>query len=45
VQIGRDFGSKVEILSGLAANDTIVINPADSLEEGQEVHPRPEQKQ
>jgi RND family efflux transporter MFP subunit len=44
VQIGRDFGSKVEILSGLTAKDTIVINPADSLEEGQEVHPRPEKQ-
>ncbi|HET9838409.1 MAG TPA: efflux RND transporter periplasmic adaptor subunit [Candidatus Angelobacter sp.] len=38
IQIGRDFGTKVEILGGLDANDQIVLNPADSLEEGQEVN-------
>ncbi len=37
VQIGRDFGTKVEILSGIDPNDRIILNPADSLEEGQEV--------
>jgi multidrug efflux system membrane fusion protein len=37
VKIGRDFGTKVEILGGLNAGDKIVVNPADSLEEGQEV--------
>jgi membrane fusion protein, multidrug efflux system len=35
--IGRDFGNKVEILNGLRATDQIVVNPADSLEEGQQV--------
>lgn len=38
ITIGRDFGTKVEILGGLDANDQIVLNPADSLEEGQEVN-------
>jgi RND family efflux transporter MFP subunit len=38
VTIGRDFGTKVEILGGLEANDQIVLNPADSLEDGQEVN-------
>jgi len=38
VSIGRDFGTKVEILGGLDPNDQIVLNPADSLEEGQEVN-------
>jgi multidrug efflux system membrane fusion protein len=38
ITIGRDFGIKVEILGGLDANDQIVVNPADSLEEGQEVN-------
>jgi RND family efflux transporter MFP subunit len=37
VMIGRDFGNKVEILSGLSANDQIVVNPADSLEDGEQV--------
>src|SRR5947209_4956044 len=38
VAIGRDFGTKVEILSGLDPNDEIIVNPADSLEDGQQVH-------
>ncbi|HET9180803.1 MAG TPA: efflux RND transporter periplasmic adaptor subunit [Candidatus Angelobacter sp.] len=37
VMIGRDFGSKLEILQGLTPNDQVVVNPADSLEEGQKV--------
>lgn len=35
--IGRDYGTTLEVLQGLDANDSIVLNPADSLEEGQEV--------
>jgi RND family efflux transporter MFP subunit len=34
---GRDYGTSLEILQGLDVNDWIVLNPADSLEEGQEV--------
>jgi RND family efflux transporter MFP subunit len=37
IVIGRDFGNKVEIVTGLSATDQIVVNPADSLEEGQQV--------
>lgn len=37
ISIGRDYGTKVEILGGLDPNDQIVVNPADSLEDGQEV--------
>src|SRR5947208_11924810 len=36
--IGRDYGTTLEVLEGLDANDWIVLNPADSLDEGQEVH-------
>jgi len=35
--IGRDYGTTLEVLQGLEPNDWIVLNPADSLEEGQEV--------
>lgn len=35
--IGRDYGTSLEILSGLEDQDWIVLNPADSLEEGQQV--------
>jgi membrane fusion protein (multidrug efflux system) len=34
VQLGRDFGTKTEILSGLNAQDRVVQNPADDLNEG-----------
>lgn len=38
VVIGQDYGTDVEILSGIDANDAIVLNPSDSLEEGQTVN-------
>jgi len=38
ISIGRDYGTKVEILGGLGPNDQIVVNPADSLEDGQQVN-------
>jgi len=34
VKLGTDFGSTVEILSGLNASDQVVLNPADSLADG-----------
>jgi RND family efflux transporter MFP subunit len=33
--IGRDYGTSLEVLQGLKADDWIVLNPPDSLEEGQ----------
>jgi len=38
VTIGRDYGTEVEILGGLDPNESIVLNPSDSLEEGQAVN-------
>ena len=35
--IGRDYGTSLEVLQGLQGTDWIVVNPADSLDEGQEV--------
>ena len=32
---GRRFGDTVEILSGLDANDSVVVNGADQLSDGQ----------
>ncbi|GGA07466.1 efflux RND transporter periplasmic adaptor subunit [Dyella caseinilytica] len=37
VTLGRDFGNTVEVIEGLADQDRIVINPPDSLSEGQQV--------
>jgi len=35
--LGRDFGSEVEVVSGLQADDQVIINPPDSLITGEEV--------
>jgi RND family efflux transporter MFP subunit len=37
VTLGRDFGSTVEIVSGLGGGESVVVNPPDSLAEGQAV--------
>jgi RND family efflux transporter MFP subunit len=34
VTIGRDFGSSLEIVSGVTPDDRVVVNPPDSLAEG-----------
>lgn len=38
INIGRDYGTTLEILGGVSPTDQIVINPADSLEDGQQVN-------
>ena len=38
VTIGHDFGSSVEITSGLSTADNVILDPADSLASGVEVH-------
>jgi RND family efflux transporter MFP subunit len=38
VLIGRDYGSELEVLSGLEASDLLVLNPSDSLEDGEQVN-------
>ena len=37
VTLGRDFGTKVEVTSGLAPGSVVIDSPPDSLVEGQEV--------
>jgi RND family efflux transporter MFP subunit len=34
VTIGRDYGSSVEVVSGLQATDPVILNPSDSLISG-----------
>jgi hypothetical protein len=34
---GHDFGAEIEIVSGLNADDQVVVNPPDSLVSGQQV--------
>jgi RND family efflux transporter MFP subunit len=38
INIGRDYGTTLEILGGVSPMDQIVINPSDSLEDGQQVN-------
>ncbi len=35
---GHDFGSEIEVVAGLKADDQVVLNPPDSLVDGQEVN-------
>jgi RND family efflux transporter MFP subunit len=37
VTVGQDFGKQVEITTGLAADDRVIINPWDSIASGQGV--------
>jgi RND family efflux transporter MFP subunit len=39
VKLGRDFGSQIEIIDGLAPGTHVVAKPSDSLYEGMEVTP------
>jgi hypothetical protein len=34
---GRDFGTETEVLAGLKGDESVVLNPPDSLTEGQEI--------
>jgi hypothetical protein len=48
INIGRDYGATLEILGGVSPGDQVVVNPADSLEDGQQVkvaQPAPDQQQ
>jgi hypothetical protein len=39
VVMGRDFGKEVEIVSGVTAEQKVILNPPDSLITGQLVKP------
>src|ERR1700733_3223750 len=39
VVIGRDYGSQIEVLSGLSAGQRVIANPNDSDQEGVNDHP------
>jgi RND family efflux transporter MFP subunit len=38
VTVGRDFGTNIEVLSGLSADSSVIANPPDSLVDGERVH-------
>ncbi|HTZ59404.1 MAG TPA: efflux RND transporter periplasmic adaptor subunit [Acidobacteriaceae bacterium] len=37
IEIGHDYGAKVEVTSGLKPEDRVIVNPPDSLAEGERV--------
>jgi RND family efflux transporter MFP subunit len=38
ITVARDFGNQVEVSSGIDVGDRIIINPSDSLAQGQQVN-------
>jgi RND family efflux transporter MFP subunit len=44
IKVGRNYGESVEVLEGVSATDQIVLNPADSLNEGDVVAVAPPAK-
>jgi RND family efflux transporter MFP subunit len=39
ITVGRDFGDRIEVLSGLTEGQKVIVNPNDSVQEGVKVHP------
>ena len=37
IKVGRNYGESVEVLDGVNEADRLVLNPSDSLAEGDEV--------
>src|SRR2546425_3141807 len=44
IRVGRDFGTQLEVLDGLAENTGVVMNPTDDLGEGIQVQLKPAEK-
>jgi RND family efflux transporter MFP subunit len=44
ISVGRDFGTRLEVLDGLAENTKVVINPSDDLVEGIQVQVKAPEK-
>jgi RND family efflux transporter MFP subunit len=45
ITVGRDFGTKVEVLSGVQPDDSVILDPSDSLIDGLSVRVRDVQGQ
>ena len=41
IKVGRDYGDRLEVMSGLEAGDTVIVNPGDAAREGVKVDPAP----
>jgi len=43
IQLGRDYGDHIEVLSGLEEGEQVAVNPSDAVREGVKVKPVPQQ--
>jgi len=41
IRVGRDYGDKLEVVSGLEQGDSVIANPSDIVREGVQVEPVP----
>jgi hypothetical protein len=39
IEVGRDYGDRLEVINGLEEGDTIIVNPSDVVREGVKVNP------
>jgi RND family efflux transporter MFP subunit len=44
IQVGRDYGDKLEVVSGLEPGTMVIANPSDTVREGVKVDPVPQSK-
>ena len=40
IELGRDYGQQIEVLTGLSEGETVIVNPTDEVREGVTVQPR-----
>ena len=41
IEVGRDYGDRLEVINGLQEGDMIIPNPSDAVREGLKVDPVP----
>ena len=44
ISIGKDYGTTLEVVGGIDVNDRVIVNPADSIEDGQQVNVAPQKQ-
>jgi RND family efflux transporter MFP subunit len=37
IQVGRDYGTRIEVISGLDENDQVMVNPTTMIHDGEKV--------
>lgn len=45
ITIGRDYGTTLEVVGGVDVNDQVIVNPSDSIEDGQQVNVVPQSQE